>query len=466
MEKGYTSIIFCWHEAFLVRASLKKSLHLYPHNKVGDLNEPSEGWRSPMGSHEGQVSFSAQEEKRQREPQGWRRRCLRNALKESDTSDRWGNWIGEKQVGVWLFCMYFFISCAALMYQSSGVRSLCKAWWNFWLLHICGALNGKSKSLQGLNTGKILGCQCPESTAVTPRVLPLSGAKGARAEDKGSEDRDLPSALKAGIDISIRFICKFSPADNSHFQGKGGCPTNADDRGTCRWRKGHGDLTPFGFCHPSLTALCLLPRRLGWLPVASDSIAFQIAAATLVFCFFFMREWSVRFAHSEPWRSWTARWTGLAPVTPHFSKAQASSASAPHPTPSQGSSFMNWNKNAMRFSSLLTLQFGLFPYPLHVFGWSLAAVFCRTEFEICDMDTFGWLEMGNTSLLWQRGEGAEKKSCTEQRERKETVSWQDYCLGCLNKIKEANETKAREKYWFSRGSLRIISKSETKYLLG
>lgn len=126
------------------------------------------------------------------------------------------------------------------------------------------------------------------------------GQKGARAEDKGSEDRDLPNALKAGIDISIHFICKFSPADNSHFQGKGGCPTNADDRGTCRWRKGHGALTPFGFCHPSLTALCLLPRRLGWLPVASDSIAFQIAAATLVFCFFFMREWSVRFAHSEP----------------------------------------------------------------------------------------------------------------------------------------------------------------------
>lgn len=58
------------------------------------------------------------------------------------------------------------------------------------------------------------------------------------------------------------------------------------------------------------------------------------------------------------------------------------------------------------------------------------------------------------------------KSCTEQRERKKTVSWQSYWQGCLKKIKEASKKKkARNKYSFSRESLRIVSKPGAKSLL-
>lgn len=112
----------------------------------------------------------------------------------------------------------------------------------------------------------------------------------------------------------------------------------------------------------------------------------------------------------------------------------------------------------MRLSSLLMLHSRLIPCPLHIFSWSLAAVFQRMELEICDTDIFWRLEVGNTLLLWQQGEAEKEKkklkSCTEQRERKKTVSWQSYWQGCLNKIKEASKkrkqgtrTRFQERAW-------------------
>lgn len=117
-----------------------------------------------------------------------------------------------------------------------------------------------------------------------------------REPDEESEDRQLPSAVKAGINISIHLICKFSPAVNSDFQGKNSCLTNAEDWESFVLVKKTTLLSPpgSGFAALSLCSPPLAPA--GWvtprLSVASGSTALQITAATLCLLLFLMHEWS------------------------------------------------------------------------------------------------------------------------------------------------------------------------------
>lgn len=114
----------------------------------------------------------------------------------------------------------------------------------------------------------------------------------------------------------------------------------------------------------------------------------------------------------------------------------------------------------MSISRLLTL---LFPCLLYICSWSLAAVFWRVEFEIRDMDTFWWCETGNTLLLWQWEAGVTKgKVALSGEERDSELT--ELLPRLFKQNKKASGTKARKKYWFSRGSLRIVSKPGTKYL--
>lgn len=195
------------------------------------------------------------------------------------------------------------------MCKSSGVRSLCKACWTFWLLHICRELNDKSKSLQGLNTGKML-AWAVKRLSVALRAwqshagsLPLWGAEETW---QGSRRQELPSTAKAGFKVSIHFICKFSPPVNRKFQGKNSCPANTENwepyvsvKKTALLSHPHS-----GFAAPLSLLSASCPRWVGVtrrLSVASGTTAFQITAVTLwLLLFFSCVNGAVRFSHSKP----------------------------------------------------------------------------------------------------------------------------------------------------------------------
>lgn len=145
------------------------------------------------------------------------------------------------------------------MYKSSGVRSLCEACLPFWLLHICGELNSKLKSQQGLNTGKCWVKQWRgswwswEHGSRSPGPYLCKGQKGACAEESGH--RELPSTVKAEIKTSIHFL----------FRGR----TLARQRLmtgnlVCQWRKQYCSLSTTHVLLPLSQLSASFASRLRW----------------------------------------------------------------------------------------------------------------------------------------------------------------------------------------------------------
>lgn len=114
----------------------------------------------------------------------------------------------------------------------------------------------------------------------------------------------------------------------------------------------------------------------------------------------------------------------------------------------------------MSLSRILTL---LFPCLLHICSWSLATGFLKSGVWDPRHGHIWWCETGNTLLLWQREAGVTKGKVALSREERDS-ELTELLPRLFKQNKKASETEAREKYWFSRGSLRIVNELQTKYL--
>lgn len=153
------------------------------------------------------------------------------------------------------------------------------------------------------------GCQWPwEHGSHTPGPYLCEGKKGSCVEEtwQGSRRQELPSTAKAGFNVSIHFICKFSPPVNRKFQGKNSCPANTENWEPCVSVKKTTLLSHphSGFAAPLSLLSASCPRWVGVtrrLSVASGTTAFQITAVTLwLLLFFSCVNGAVRFSHSKP----------------------------------------------------------------------------------------------------------------------------------------------------------------------